>query len=70
MNWLMVTARCTLYQFLSQTASCHIGKVDPVFIFSVAESFSDNSADVYLEQVSTSYISDSLFEVKFFFNLI
>lgn len=61
----MVTVRHTLYQFLSQTATCHIGKVGPVFISSAAVSFGENRADMYLEHLSSSEISDSVFEVKF-----
>lgn len=41
-----------LYQFLSQTATCRIDKVGPVFISFVAVRFSEDSADMYPEHLS------------------
>lgn len=43
----MVTARPTLYQFLSGSAIHHPGKCDPVFTALGAVSFSEGGADMY-----------------------
>lgn len=49
----MVTASHTLYQFPRQSANCHIGKADPVFISAAAVHLSEGSAAVYWEHLST-----------------